>query len=204
MNKITAIIIILSIILLIFTMLNGIKIGDSQIILSIAELNKKNNELNSKINEASRLTSIDYPNTQETLKETYDQYTLEKQKYEELSGFVDKDTEEIYETKQYDIGYLWKIFGKYATSRNLSIGVDVQKVSNRENLYNLNFSVSGQYVNISQFITDIENNSDLYFRIYNFQMSGSGETINSTFTVKNISIDPSTLSSAGNSLDIES
>lgn len=201
MNKITSIIILLSIFLLIFATVNGIKIGNFQI-LSISELRQKNNELNNKIDEASTLTSIDYPDTQETLKETYEKYTIQKQKYEELSGFVDDDNEEIYEAKQYDIGYLWKIFGKYATSRNLSIGVDVQKNSNRENLYNLNFSVAGQYVNISQFITDIENNSDLYFRIYNFQMSGSGETVNSTFTVKNISIDPSTLSNTGNSLDM--
>ena len=72
--------------------------------------------------------------------------------------------------------------------------MDVQKNnSGRENYYDLNFNVSGQYVNISQFITDIENNSDLYFRIYNFKMSGSGEVVSSTFTVKNVNIDPSTI-----------
>ena len=107
--------------------------------------------------------------------------------------FADEDKEEIYETKQYDIGYLWKIFGKYATSRNLRITMDVQKKSNKESLYDLNFNVSGEYVNISQFITDIENNSDLGFRIYDFKMSGSGDIISSTFTVRNVNIDPSTL-----------
>ena len=56
----------------------------------------------------------------------------------------------------------------------------------------VNQSVSGEYVNIIQFITDIENDSDLYFRIYNFKMTGS-TTVTATFTVKNINIDVSTI-----------
>lgn len=201
-NRITSIIILLSIILLAFSAIYGIKIGRFQI-LSVSQLQEKNAQLNQKIDEANNLTSIDYPKTKEDLEETYEKYKIQRQKYEELSGFVDEDNEEIYETKQYDIGYLWKIFGKYATSRNLGIGMDVQRNSNKPNSYNLNFSVSGEYINISQFITDIENNSDLYFRIYNFQMSGSGAQVVSTFTVKDINIDPSTLSNTGSSLETD-
>lgn len=192
-NKVTTLIILVSIAVLLIAALRGISIGKLQI-LSIAQLQEKNEELNDKINKASELTSIDYPNNIETLEETYDKYEIQKQKYEEIAGFTGKDGENTYESKQYDIGYLWRTFGKYATSRNLNIGMDVQKNnSGNDNYYDLNFTVSGQYVNISQFITDIENNSDLYFRIYNFKMSGSGETITSTFTVKDVNIDPSTI-----------
>ena len=192
-NKLTSIILLISIALLIIVMFVGIKIGNFQI-LSLSQLKNKNDELNTQIDTASKLTSIDYPSKIEQLEETYEKYTIEKEKYEEVSGFTDdEDKKEIYETKQYDIGYLWKTFGKYATSHNLTIGMEVQKSNNGENLYNLNFNVSGQYVNISEFITDIENNSDLYFRIYNFKMSGSGETVSSTFTVKDVAIDSSTI-----------
>jgi len=197
-SKITALIILVSILLLLVATLYGIKLGKFEI-LSISQLQQKNNDVNDKIEESSILTAIDYPDNIDTLEETYDKYLIKKQKYEELSEFVDEDSEDIYEKKQYDIGYLWRVLGKYATTRNLTLGIDVQKNNNGQNSsYDLNFTVSGQYVNISQFITDIENNSDLFFRIYNFRMSGSGEIISSTFTVKDINIDPSTITNVGN------
>ena len=147
----------------------GIDIGNFRV-LSLYQLKEKNDTLNEQIDTASKLTSIDYPSEIDELEETYEKYTIERQKYEEVAGFTDdEDKKEIYETKQYDIGYLWKLLGKYTSSHNLTIGMEVQKSNNGENLYNLNFDVSGQYVNISEFISDIENDSDLYFRIYNFK-----------------------------------
>lgn len=192
-NKITSIIFLLLIILLIVAIFVGIKIGNFQI-LSVSDLKEKNQKLNGKIQTASQLTSVDYPEIIDTLQSTYEKHTLQKQKYEELTGFSEGDKKQIYETKQYDIGYLWRTIGKYATSRNLTIGMEVKK-GNGQNIYDLYFNVSGQYVNISQFITDIENNSELFFRIYNFKMTGSSEIVSSSFTVKDINIDPSTLTS---------
>lgn len=191
-SRLTLIIILISIILLVYVSLEGIKIGGFQI-LSISELIEKNDNLNKKIEEASTLTSINYPDNVETLEETYESYLIQKQKYEDLAGNKANISDDVYETKQYDIGYLWRILGSYAGKRNINLGIDVQRSEITNNSYIINFSVSGKYVNISQFITDLENDSDLYFRIYNFKMSGSGETVTATFTVKNINIDPSTI-----------
>lgn len=194
-NKIISIICLLLIILLvIIAVFKGIKIGNFQI-LSISELKLKNNKLNETITSASELTSVEYPKAITTLEETYDKYNMQKQKYEEISGFTEYDEKQIYETKQYDIGYLWKIIGKYAKSHNITIGMDVKKTSG-SNLYDLYFNVSGQYVNISEFIKNVENNSELYFRIYNFKMSGSSEIVSASFVVKDVKIDPSTITSS--------
>lgn len=192
-NKVVLLIILISVLTLSIGVVKGIHIEGLEI-PSIEQLKEKNEKLDEKINKASTLTAIDYEDNIQMLEETYEKYRLKKQKYEELSEFSGTDAEDIYEKKQYDIGYLWRILGKNAASRNLTLSMNVERGgSQAESLYNLDFNVSGQYVNISQFITDIENNSDLNFRIYNFKMSGSGETISATFTVKNINIDPSTL-----------
>ena len=134
-NKLTSIILLVSIVLLIIVMFVGIKkIGNFQI-LSLSQLKDKNDALNAQIDTASKLKSIDYPQQIDHLEETYEKYTIERQKYEELAGFTDdEDKKEIYETKQYDIGYLWKTLGKYTTSHNLTIGMEVQKSNNGENV----------------------------------------------------------------------
>lgn len=192
-NRITLIISLISIILLAFLTINGIRLGSFEI-LSISQIIAKNDDVTAKINEASKLTSVDYPEKIENLNKTFNSYTIQKQKYQDLAGVSEEHAEEIYETKQYDISYLWRILGKYAANRGLTLGIDVQKSTN--NLYNFSFSLNGTYVDIIQFITDIENNSDLYFRIYNFKMSGSGTTITATFKVEDINIDPSTIAGA--------
>lgn len=201
-NRIITIIILVSIILLAVMMFRGIKIGNFEI-LSISQLKEKNDLLDKRIEAASELTSVDYPKKIETLDKSFDEYKLEKEKYEELTGDSIGNIEEMYETKQYDISYLWRVLGKYAENRSLSIGIDVQTSNSANSIYNLNFSVSGQYTNIIQFITDLENDSDLYFRIYNFKMTGSS-TVTATFTVKNISINPDTIKSANTSAESES
>ncbi len=192
-SNVTLLIILISIILLSYIAVEGIKIGNFEI-LSVAQLIERNEELNYKINEASTLTTTNYTDNVKTLEETYERYKIQKQKYEELAGVTNEKNDEIYETKQYDIGYLWRVLGNYATKRNLNLGIQVQKNNTGKSSYNINFTLNGKYVNISQFITDIENNSDLYFRIYNFNLGGSGEVITATFTVRNINLDASTIS----------
>jgi len=192
-NNITLLIILLSVILLAYVGTEGIKIGSFEV-LSISQLIEKNKQLDDKIKEASILTTTNYPDNVQTLEETYERYEIQKQKYEELAGVTIETNQDIYETKQYDIGYLWRVLGNYATKRNVNLGIQVQQNSNGKSSYNINFTVNGKYVNISQFITDIENDSDLYFRIYNFKISGSGEIITATFTVRNVNLDASTIS----------
>lgn len=193
-SRISIIIIIGLITLVTITALRGIKIGNIEI-LSISKLIEKNKNLTAKIDEASILTSKDYSNNVETLEDTFNKYLVQKQKYEQLSGITSDTKDEKYETKQYDIGYLWRVLGKYATNRGLIINLDVQKNKKENNIYEFKFNVLGEYVKISQFITDIENDSDLYFRIYDFKMSFNQDKgmIEASFTVRNINIEADTI-----------
>ena len=200
-SRISVIIILISIVLLVVATVNGIKIGDFQI-LSVSELVEKNDNLQNKIGESDELISKTYPENQKTLEDTFKQYKVQKQKYEDLSGVSGDKVDEIYETKQYDISYLWRVLGKYAENRGLILDISVKKNETGENLYDFNFTVTGPYTSISQFLVDIENDSDLYFRIYNFRMDGKETTDEkgqryittiATFVVKGVNIDPDTI-----------
>lgn len=195
-GKVKTIIFIVLLAVLIMTIFVGIKFLD---IPSISEMNLKNQELNSKIEIASKLTAIDYPNESKKLENSFENFSVQKAKYEELSAFSGKKDKGIYETKQYDISYLWKTVGKYANKYNLTISMNVKKTTG-ENLYDLNFAVSGSYVNTSEFIAAIENDSQLYFRVYNFRMTGSSETVGTTFIVRDVNIDPSTITAENTEL----
>ena len=63
-----------------------------------------------------------------------------------------------------------------------------------ENYKNLNFTVGGQYLAISQFIRDLENDSTLDFTIDSFDMTSS----QATFTVKDVKIQQEKTSSGSN------
>lgn len=185
---------LISIIFLVYMSLEGIKVGKFEL-LSVSKLIEKNDELEERIATASLLSTVDYAETEKKLEKSYEDYKIQKQTYEDLIRVTGETGSNIYETKQYDIGYLWKVLGDYAKKRNVNLGINVQKNITSESSYNINFTVSGKYVNISQFITDVENNSDLYFRIYNFRMHGEGEGVVATFIVKNVDLDSSTVSS---------
>lgn len=202
-SRVSTIIMLISIVLLTLAMVKGIEIGNFKI-MSISQLKEKNNTLTKKIEEASVITSKNYLENEENLNKTFSKYTTQKNKYEKLVGTSKEESEQKYETKQYDISYLWRILGKYAANRNLYLGIDVTKnESAKNNTYNFKCTLEGdisQYGNISQFITDIENDSDLYFRIYNFKMTSFKHPkeenkwcMRATFEIKNINIDSSTI-----------
>ena len=96
-NKMIFISLILSIILIICLAVFGIKIGKLEI-PSISKLIDKNKQINSSIEQVSKLTSSDYPEQISNLEGTINDLNVQKQKYEQLSGFSSPEEGSIYET----------------------------------------------------------------------------------------------------------
>lgn len=207
-SQINTIIILISIVLLIFLAYKGVTIGDIQV-LSISALIQKNDFLSQKLEEATLLTTQDYPDNISKMEENFQKYLTQKQKYEQLVKVTHND-KQTYQTKQYDISYLWRVLGAYAKNRGVSLALDVKKSNVGTNAYDLNFNISGEYTGIINFIVDLESDSDLRFRIYDFKIEGKAikekvndkEIIkvisNATFSVKGINIDSSTIAKSSN------
>ncbi len=193
-NKITIIILIVSIVLLLIFSTLGFNLGKIGI-PSISKIIERNKNVNTEIDKQSNLTLTTYPKTVETLETTIQNLKLEKEKYEQISG-LEGDESQWYETEQYDISYLWKQLGRLATKQKINLAIDVKKAaSGGVDLYDLHFTIQGEYTQVSSYIKKIEDDSTLMFRIYNFELvPGASEIqLKCTFTVKDVRIDPKTL-----------
>ena len=166
---ITAIIILL-IILTGITMIKGINVGKLSV-LGIKDIKKEDEQLNTTIQQATKLASTDYQKKINDLNDQIKKLENEKQEYEEM---VNVSTESQTQTANqflggYKIEYLYVRIGTHAKTEGVEMKMDVSRSSaGTEDTYNLNFTVTGAYARIAEFITDIEDDSSLGFKIEEF------------------------------------
>lgn len=191
---ITAIIILL-IILTGITMIKGINVGKLSV-LGIKDIKKEDEQLNTTIQQATKLASTDYQKKINDLNDQIKKLENEKQEYEEM---VNVSTESQTQTANqflggYKIEYLYVKIGTHAKTEGVEMKMDVSRSSSgTEDTYNLNFTVTGAYARIAEFITDIEDDSSLGFKIEEFKMladsSSDTSTLQATFVCKDVKIE---------------
>ena len=176
-------------ILSIFIAVNGLNVGKIEV-LGIRGINQKNSELDQKIQQATQLSTIDYQKAVDEVEENSKKLTEEKKNYEDMALLnTDSEGQATAQIQKYEVEALWVKLGNHATSEGATMKMDIVKGSSTsENMYDLNFTVNGSYISIIDFISDIENDSTLGFKIENFHMSGSGNSLQATFVCKEISI----------------
>ena len=183
-------ILILITLLLILTMFIGIKgvtIGKIEI-LGIQGIQAKNSELDSKIQDAAKLVEKTYAQTISEVNSNAKKLKEEKQNYQDMTAISsDGETQAVNQIEKYEIETLWVKLGNHATSEGVVMKMDVTSGSSgAQDSYNLNFTVG--YVQIEDFISSIENDSTLGFKIEEFKMAPSGNDLQATFVCKDIPI----------------
>ena len=186
-----------------FFMVNGISNLNIQ---GVKGLSQKNSQIDKKISDLSNVISVTYVNSEANLKRTANTLQDSKTEYENQAILSNsQDPSYISQLETYDIDYLWTKLGNHARSENVVIKIELVASGSSTNLYNLNFTVTGEYVGITDFIYDIENDSKLGFKIDEFQIGNAGDSkLDSTFSCKEIpinvgSIDKETSESDGTS-----
>ena len=185
-------ILILITLLLILTMFIGIKgvtIGKIEI-LGIQGIQAKNSELDSKIQDAAKLVEKTYAQTISEVNSNAKKLKEEKQNYQDMTAISsDGETQAVNQIEKYEIETLWVKLGNHATSEGVVMKMDVTSGSSgAQGSYNLNFTVTGGYVEIEDVISSIENDSTLGFKIEEFKMAPSGNDLQATFVCKDIPI----------------
>lgn len=173
----------------IFLMMNGVKVGGLQV-LGIKEIQQESSELDSKIQQAGKLVEKDYQQAVSTVSSNAKKLAEEKKNYEDLTAINENgEMQSANQIEKYEIETLWVRLGNHATSQGAVMQMDVTKGNNSaSDVYNLKFTATGSYISITDFISAIENDSTLGFKIEEFKMKPQGSELQATFVCKDIAI----------------
>ena len=199
MRKVLLVVIIVLLLVLGYvTVVNGIEIADFKV-LSVKQVEEESTNLKSTIEEANKLIDTEYPKKVgevKTASNNLEDAKKEYLKYTNLSS--DEEILEARTEKSYTIEFLWTKLGVHAREEGVNLKFELLTSSTGANNVNdINFTVNGSYIAITNFIYSIENDSDLDFRIQDFKlMPYQGEILEGTFKVKNIAIQGNTSTQA--------
>lgn len=174
-----------------FTIYKGISFGNLEV-LSISDIQEENNKLTEEIAQTETLMQSGYRSKTDELEKGVSDLLAAKNEYLDLAEVsTDKDLQQANKEETYNIEYLWTKIGSHATAAGIDIKLDVVSGdSGSGDLKNLNFSLTGNYIAIINFVISIEDDSGLGFSIENFKiLPGSGtDGRQATFTIRNVRI----------------
>lgn len=175
----------------IFIVIQGVEIGKIEV-LGIKEIQEKNSELDAKIKQAGKLAEKDYQQAVSEVETNTKKLKEEKKNYEDMTAISEEgDAESVNQIEKYEIETLWVRLGNHATSEGVVMQMDVLKGNNSvQDVYNLKFTATGGYIQITDFISAIENDSTLGFKIEEFKMipATNSNDLQATFVCKDIYI----------------
>ncbi len=173
----------------IFIVIQGVHIGSLEI-LGVKGIQEKSSQLDEKIQQAGKLAEKDYQQALNDVKTNTKKLQEEKKNYEDMTQISeDGDVQAANQIEKYEIETLWVKLGNHATTQGVVIKMDVKKGS-AQDVYDLQFTATGSYISITDFVSAIENDSSLGFKIEEFKLvpSSSGSDLQATFVCKDITI----------------
>ena len=212
-----ALLLILAICLCYTTVVNGLSLGNFTV-SSYSEVEAKNQELEQKISELTRRTTTDFDNKKTALKKAEKDYQDTREEYEAiaptLEALMNQQRFIDIGVKPYDIEYLLVAIGEYATRNGVAITFNVVRgitdtisavvsaddTSEYYIIANIDFTVTGEYNSIIEFMYAIEDDDELAFELNDFKMIPVTDNVQATFRTKNIPISTKGLSNLGNDL----
>ena len=177
--------------LTIFTIINGLEIGGFHI-WGIRTIQDENAKLDKTVTEATRLSSSTFSGKVSEVNASMKELEEQKTAYQDMAAVSSTgDVQTASQLSNYTLDFLWTEIGTHATSEGVNIDISLTAGTGGQSVYDLNFTVVGSYVGICEFIRDIEDDSDLAFKIEQFSMTAGESTssLKATFVCKNIPIE---------------
>lgn len=167
---------VILLILFCVSIIKGISVG-KLVIYSIDNIKEQSLNLDNKIEEANTEINQNYAKSLADIQTATDNLKTLKEEYESKVGLNGELG--ITQIEKYKIEYLWSIIGGYATDEGVKVSLDVKETS-IDDTYNINFTLYGSYLGITDFLYDIENDDELNYRIKDFKIQPSTTTTTTT------------------------
>ena len=153
--------------------LRGVILGPI-IINSFKEISDANNELDELIDEAVEQKEVKYIEALNQQQTAYKTLMSEKASYQQLLDLgVDENGIPLSKIKEYEIEKIWITLGNYAEKQGVDLRMDITVSNSVAKTYDLNFTVVGEYIQIADFLYDIQRDNTLVFKIENFKLVSS-------------------------------
>lgn len=191
------------------TIKDGYEIGGFSV-LGIGEMQAQNEELDTVIAQAEQLKNTDYLAKLGEISTAAKELQSTKKTYEELIAYSsEQEVLDAAKRERYDVEVLWTRVGNHATANGVVPRMDiVASTNNTPNANDLKFTVTGNYIALTDFIRDIEEDVKLGFTIEEFELlpvtSGDGTNLQATFRVKDIFINAETTTTTVSTPETES
>lgn len=183
----------------------GVAFGEFEI-NGIPAIQEENAKLDQKIQKATKLKKSDYPTAVDELERAYKKLMTEKENYEQILALgVDENGVPLNKIQEYEIEKIWITMGNYAKKQGVDLKLDVTSNNSISKTYDLKFTVTGGYIQITDFLYDVERDSTLVFKLENFKMvpGNSTEELVGTFVCKDIKVNVKESSGSNSSIKDE-
>lgn len=187
--------IVLLVIMAYFAIFKGISIGKMEV-LSVEQIQKQNDKLSEGITQVDTLMHTTYRTKTDELEQSVSSLLNAKEEYQDLASVSTQgELNQASKQESYKIEYLWTRIGSHATAEGVDLKLDIMAGETGESdVKNLSFNITGDYRAIINFISSIEDDSQLGFRIENFKiLPGSENARQAAFVARNVRIKPETV-----------
>lgn len=174
----------------------GFSIGANFSVPNYKQVSSSSREIDTLISQIANINDIQLGQSKSSLASAVKTYKDTKEEYEALAETLNTAGEDldISLVDTYDVDFLWTSIGNYGTEEGIKLKFNIVKSASAllENpaytMCDLKFTVSGDYIPITDFIYDLEDDNKLGFEISDFFLAKGGDNLQATFTVKNVPI----------------
>lgn len=175
----------------------GFSLGSSITVPNYKQVSSSSREIDTLISQIANINDIQMDQSKSSLQSAIKTYKDTKEEYDALAETLSTggdDAPEISLVDTYDVDFLWTSIGNYGTEEGIKLKFNITKSAESlldttaYTMCDLKFTVSGDYIPITDFIYDLEDDNKLGFEISDFALAKGGDNLQATFTVKNVPI----------------